>query len=172
MSKPTLYCPSRSALPISEHVGKILKINVSENRIYSEKNTLVWLPNWRELEKRLCGEGPLPKSLFSKFPETHTICNKRSTAKMFHICQKIDPGKFSFWPETYLLPEELEALSIAIHSKKSKEKPPKKTRNCKKKKTFIVKPQSGAQGDGIFLVQTWRDLEAKLLGRRHDDLGL
>lgn len=169
MSKPSLYCPSRSAYPISEHVGKVLKIHVSENKVHSEKNTVVWLPNWRELEKRLCGDGPLPKNLFSKFPETHEICNKRSTAKMFHVCQKIDPEQFSFWPETYLLPDEIEALSTAINSTKLKKRSTRKGKNFKGKKTFIVKPQSGAQGDGIFLVQTWRDLETKLLGRRHDD---
>ena len=170
MSQVSFYCPSRSAYPISEHVASLLNIKASENRVYAKKNTAMWVPTWREMEKLLAGDERLPTNLLSKFPQCCTVCNKRETAKMFHMCRKIDPAEFTFWPETYLLPGDMEALVSVFYEQKHRNAKGKKLKNKRKKKnTFIIKPQDGAQGDGIFLVQTWKDLESKLAGKRQEN---
>ena len=54
---------------------------------------------------------------------------------------------FSFYPRTWLLPEDQESFEAYAHSVKDRNK-----------KTYIVKPDEGAQGEGIFLIQHPRDL--------------
>ena len=58
------------------------------------------------------------------------------------------PEEFSFYPKTWLLPEEQEQFDDYACRKSSKGK----------KRTYIVKPDEGSQGEGIFLVQNPRDL--------------
>ena len=50
------------------------------------------------------------------------------------------PHEFSFYPKTWMLPEEFGEVSAYMSKAK---KPP----------TLIVKPDGGSQGDGIFLMQ-------------------
>lgn len=59
--------------------------------------------------------------------------------------QLLFPQEFSFYPKTWILPEEYGEL-LAYASKEKK--PP----------TFISKPDGGSQGDGIFLMQNVHDV--------------
>jgi hypothetical protein len=78
-----------------------------------------------------------------------------------NIAQRLFPTQFSFWPETFRLPEERAGLERALTNgnvpgvktkRKNHQKPPSP------KTTFILKPDDSSQGDGIFLVQKTRDL--------------
>lgn len=64
--------------------------------------------------------------------------------------QLLFPHEFSFYPKTWILPEEYGEL-IAYASKQKK--PP----------TFIIKPDGGSQGDGIFLTQSAHDVHLSTL---------
>lgn len=69
---------------------------------------------------------------------------------MILACQDYaEEGTFSFSPKTWVLPDQLDDLRAKIEK-------------SKKPKTYIVKPEDGSQGDGIFLVQGLRDLDIKL----------
>lgn len=79
---------------------------------------------------------------YNHFPSIWSITRKVELAKNIERLQKIMPRVFTFHPKTFLLPgqyNELRSYMLSI---------PKPT-----KRTFIVKPDAGAQGKGIILVQ-------------------
>lgn len=59
------------------------------------------------------------------------------------------PDDFAFYPRTWLLPEDQESFEAHAQGRKSK---------GKSQPTYIIKPDEGAQGEGIFLIQNPRDL--------------
>ena len=75
-----------------------------------------------------------------------TITHKAELSRHINRLRQFFPDDFSFYPRTWLLPEDQEEFEAYAQSSKGK------------KKTFIVKPDEGAQGDGIFLVQHPRHL--------------
>ena len=58
------------------------------------------------------------------------------------------PENYDFFPRTWRLPDEEEHFTAFVQSRRDKGKSP----------TYIVKPDEGAQGEGIFLIQNPRDL--------------
>lgn len=77
-----------------------------------------------------------------------TCSHKDELSRHINRLRQFFPDDFSFYPRTWLLPEDQESFEAYAHSAKGK----------KKKKTYIVKPDEGAQGGGIFLIQHPRDL--------------
>jgi len=76
------------------------------------------------------------------------VCDKGNFSRMVLTCQDlVDDKAFAFNPRTWVLPDQLDDLKEAMG---------------KGHKTYIVKPEDGSQGDGIFLTQGVRDLEIKL----------
>ena len=77
-------------------------------------------------------------------PGMKDVCNKKPLYRRLNRAKKMldDPHLF-FFPRTYVLPEDYEELDEALA--------------CKKPKTFICKPDGGAQGAGIFLLRTGHD---------------
>mmetsp|Transcript_33557 Transcript_33557/g.40546 ORF Transcript_33557/g.40546 Transcript_33557/m.40546 type:complete len:967 (+) Transcript_33557:117-3017(+) len=67
------------------------------------------------------------------------ICRKKSLAKNLTKMSKLFPDDFKFVPKSFNLPVELPEFLAQFQSKK--------------KKTFILKPDSGCQGKGICLAQ-------------------
>ena len=75
-----------------------------------------------------------------------TIAHKVELSQHINRLRRFFPEDFSFYPRTWLLPEDQGEFEAYAQSSKGK------------KKTFIVKPDEGAQGEGIFLVQHPRQL--------------
>ncbi|GBP31585.1 Tubulin polyglutamylase TTLL6 [Eumeta japonica] len=79
------------------------------------------------------------------FPGMLEICRKDLLARNLNRMQKIYPKEYNFFPKTWCLPADLgEALNYS------------KTR---KNKTFIIKPECGSQGRGIYLTRSLKDLK-------------
>jgi tubulin polyglutamylase TTLL6/13 len=74
------------------------------------------------------------------FPGTFAISNKVALARNIERIQRLLPDVFNFHPKSFLLPAQISHLRSALT------KGPKPL-------TYIVKPDLGAQGRGIFLVQ-------------------
>ncbi|CAE7398788.1 TTLL11 [Symbiodinium sp. CCMP2456] len=89
-----------------------------------------------------------PRSWVSRYFGAPELCDKGNLARMMRSCQRLCPeGHFQFNPRTWVLPEQLEELRGVLEKSKS---------------TYIVKPEDGSQGDGIFLVQGLHQLDIKL----------
>jgi len=77
-----------------------------------------------------------------------TVAHKAELAKHMNRLRKFFPEEFDFYPCTWLLPEEQEEFEAYTRRK----------REQGKAMTYILKPDEGAQGEGIFLFQNPRDL--------------
>ncbi|XP_028027681.1 tubulin polyglutamylase TTLL13-like [Bombyx mandarina] len=79
------------------------------------------------------------------YPGMLEICRKDLLARNLNRMQKIYPKDYNFFPKTWCLPADFgEALNYS------------KTR---KNKTFIIKPECGSQGRGIYLTKSLKDIK-------------
>lgn len=69
-----------------------------------------------------------------------TASHKDELSKHIKRLRQFFPDEFSFYPQTWLLPEEQAQFD-------------EQARKRKNATTYIVKPDEGSQGEGIFLVQ-------------------
>ena len=76
------------------------------------------------------------------------MCTKKCLSRSLDTAQRLLPHFFDFWPKSWTLPEENELFFKALDEAKGT--------------TFIIKPDSGSQGDGIFLINSRRDFSAKV----------
>uniref|UniRef100_A0A8C1YUF0 Tubulin tyrosine ligase-like family, member 11 n=1 Tax=Cyprinus carpio TaxID=7962 RepID=A0A8C1YUF0_CYPCA len=86
---------------------------------------------WKEVREQL----QYPKSL--SFRAVRTM-------------QELFPEEYNFYPRSWILPEEYQLFSTQIRLLKDND--------STLKPTFIVKPDSGSQGDGIYLIRDPADL--------------
>merc|ERR1712070_62050 len=87
-----------------------------------------------------------PRQRINRFPGMTEACHKVVFAKLLQRTALVHDEAVSFWPQTWTLPEDMAALRKAMATKA----------------TFIVKPDTASQGDGIFLCQSFDALECKL----------
>ncbi|KAF5298246.1 hypothetical protein FQR65_LT09757 [Abscondita terminalis] len=79
------------------------------------------------------------------FPGMLEICRKDLLARNLNRMQRLFPKEFNYFPKTWCLPADLgEALAYS---------------RIKKNKTFILKPDSGCQGRGIYITKTLKDIK-------------
>ncbi|KAF5305589.1 hypothetical protein FQA39_LY01680 [Lamprigera yunnana] len=79
------------------------------------------------------------------FPGMLEICRKDLLARNLNRMQRIFPKEYNFFPRTWCLPADLgEALAYS---------------RLKKNKTFILKPDAGCQGRGIYITKTLKDVK-------------
>lgn len=76
------------------------------------------------------------------------IAHKDELSKHINRLRQYFPDEFSFYPKTWLLPMEQDQFEAYAHD----------TKKHGKAGTYIVKPDGGAQGEGIFLIQNPRDI--------------
>ncbi|XP_053551392.1 LOW QUALITY PROTEIN: tubulin polyglutamylase TTLL11 [Bombina bombina] len=81
----------------------------------------------------------------NKFPGMTEMVRKINLSRAVRTMQRLFPEEYNFYPQSWILPEEFHLFVAQVHIEKEKEplwKP-----------TFIVKPDGGCQGDGIFLIK-------------------
>lgn len=77
-------------------------------------------------------------SIFNNLPGLSVVSNKKDAAKVFSSMNRFYPDAFNFTPKSFCLPEDQQILQEYMSSNPNS--------------TFIVKPQAGSEGCGIFLV--------------------
>jgi len=82
----------------------------------------------------------LPYQKINHFPGILNIARKNTLGKNLMKMKKLFPVNFKFFPKTYLLPSDYQDFARQF----SKSDNPK---------TFILKPEAGSQGKGIFLTK-------------------
>jgi tubulin polyglutamylase TTLL6/13 len=87
----------------------------------------------------------LPYQKINHFPGMNEICRKNFLARNVTKFAKMFPKEFHFFPKTYILPNEWSDFKLAHRSNK--------------KTCYIVKPDHGCQGKGIYLVKNPKQLE-------------
>lgn len=94
----------------------------------------------------------------NKFPGMYWICSKNNLFRVLDQMRALYPEEYDFYPRTWYLPEQLPLLAHDIRKMNEK--------RTKPKPTFIVKPDTGSQGEGIYLI---RDVTEYILntGKQH-----
>ena len=101
-----------------------------------------------------------PLQQINHFTGMLEICRKKALARNLRRVAAKLPASFDFAPQSFVLPEELEAFSDAVKGNRASaarkgEISGKKKKSAKSRATtFILKPDAGCQGKGITLVQT------------------
>lgn len=80
------------------------------------------------------------------FPGMTNICRKTRLAHNLELMRKKFPREFSFYPPTFILPQNFTAFKAQFVNGQSKQ-------------PFIIKPDGAAQGKGIFLTKSLDDVQ-------------
>ncbi|XP_036435819.1 tubulin polyglutamylase TTLL11 [Colossoma macropomum] len=86
----------------------------------------------------------------NKFPGMIEMLRKINLSRAVRTMQELFPEEYNFYPRSWILPEEYQLFSTQIRLLKDND--------STLKPTFIVKPDSGSQGDGIYLIRDPADL--------------
>lgn len=88
-----------------------------------------------------------PWQIINHFPGMTNIARKTKLAENLELMKKGFKDEYDFFPSTYILPRDLSEIRSLFGS------------TGRSKYTFIVKPDGGCQGKGIFLTKTFDAIE-------------
>lgn len=148
--------------PKKKKMKKILYANVTHTKYPIVKNSLLKLGYqftesttknllvWGDCEGSLDFVKTLEKwQFYNHFPGMWKIAHKVELVRNFDRLQKVLPEFYTFHPKSFILPfhfSDLKSCMSAIQKRKDR--------------TFIIKPDKGSQGKGIFLIQDFDDLNS------------
>jgi len=91
----------------------------------------------------------LPFQCINHFPGMMEICRKATLARNLKTMRRMHPKDYAFFPRSWSLPEEMCEWRAECRQRRSEGR----------RVTYIVKPDAGAMGRGIHLVQREEDLD-------------
>ncbi|XP_038601590.1 tubulin polyglutamylase TTLL11 [Tachyglossus aculeatus] len=86
----------------------------------------------------------------NKFPGMTEMVRKITLSRAVRIMQDLFPEEYNFYPRSWILPDEFQLFVAQVRMVKDG--------NPSWKPTFIVKPDGGCQGDGIYLINDPSDI--------------
>uniref|UniRef100_A0A8C3RT19 Tubulin tyrosine ligase like 11 n=2 Tax=Chelydra serpentina TaxID=8475 RepID=A0A8C3RT19_CHESE len=86
----------------------------------------------------------------NKFPGMTEMVRKITLSRAVRTMQDLFPEEYNFYPHSWILPEEFPLFVAEVRMMKESNPP--------WKPTFIVKPDGGCQGDGIYLIKDPSDI--------------
>uniref|UniRef100_A0A0K0EQ05 Tubulin--tyrosine ligase-like protein 9 n=1 Tax=Strongyloides stercoralis TaxID=6248 RepID=A0A0K0EQ05_STRER len=89
---------------------------------------------------------PSSSSYVNKFPGMTELAKKISLTKSLRSMEELFPSEYTFYPQSWIIPPQLEEFKKYIENNKTK--------------WFISKPDDGAQGSGIYLLNKFDDLKS------------
>jgi len=146
--RPMLLCNRRCA-GMAVYSQACTALNVEFSDVSENKEHATCMVGFPITEEILSTSNMATK--IGKFPGARVACQKDFQAKIFEFCREVSPELFHFWPETFLLPQDLSRLKDFMG---------------KKRRTMICKPAASAQGDGIFLFNEYFDMEQRIKSGR------
>ncbi|XP_062411072.1 tubulin polyglutamylase TTLL11 [Sardina pilchardus] len=93
----------------------------------------------------------------NKFPGMVEMLRKINLSRAVRTMQELFPEEYNFYPRSWILPEEYQIFATQIRLAKECD-------SSSPRPTFIVKPDSGSQGDGIYLIRDPSDLRSVATG--------
>ncbi|XP_052038310.1 tubulin polyglutamylase TTLL11 [Apodemus sylvaticus] len=94
----------------------------------------------------------------NKFPGMTEMVRKITLSRALRIMQNLFPEEYNFYPRSWILPEEFQLFVTQVQTVKDGDPT--------WRPTFIVKPDSGCQGDGIYLIKD--PCDSRLTGTLHN----
>lgn len=108
-------------------------------------SNIQWKPNnknavlvWADTIRAEFFDQLRPYQVINRIPWTQTMCRKVPFALLLLRAARYFPDEYNFLPKTYILPNEIKELDIAVK---------------KGEKTHIYKPDKGSLGQGIRIIQ-------------------
>ncbi|XP_063422451.1 tubulin polyglutamylase TTLL11-like isoform X1 [Mytilus trossulus] len=95
----------------------------------------------------------------NKFPGMTDICSKMMLFRSLDQMRELFPSDYDFYPRTWYMPTQFHEFSCEVRKLTEKK--------VKPRPTYIVKPDSGAQGDGIYLIRDPVDYTPSPNGKCH-----
>ncbi|XP_062937821.1 tubulin polyglutamylase TTLL11 isoform X1 [Cynocephalus volans] len=86
----------------------------------------------------------------NKFPGMTEMVRKITLSRAVRIMQNLFPEEYNFYPRSWILPDEFQLFVAQVQMVKDGDP--------SWKPTFIVKPDGGCQGDGIYLIKDPSDI--------------
>ncbi|OHS96633.1 hypothetical protein TRFO_37153 [Tritrichomonas foetus] len=146
---------------MKKSTNKVLFANVNHTKYPSVKKCLTKLGYkftdsitksllfWGDNEGTLDFVKNLEKwQFYNHFPGMWKIAHKVELVRNFERLQKLLPEYYNFHPRSFIIPSQLSDLKNFMS-----------TIPRKSDRTFIIKPDKGSQGKGIFLIQDFDDLK-------------
>ncbi|XP_061554193.1 tubulin polyglutamylase TTLL11 isoform X2 [Phycodurus eques] len=88
----------------------------------------------------------------NKFPGMLEMSRKINLSRAVRIMQELFPVEYDFYPRSWILPDEYQQFATQIRTVKESDET--------LDPTFIVKPDGGSQGEGIYLIRDPAELRA------------
>nr|XP_058929025.1 tubulin polyglutamylase TTLL11 isoform X2 [Kogia breviceps] len=151
-NRPEEYCPPRPVTVDSS------KARTSLDALKISIRQLKWkeFPFGRRLPCDIYWHGvsfhdsDIFSGLVNKFPGMTEMVRKITLSRAVRIMQNLFPEEYNFYPRSWILPDEFQLFVAQVRMVKDG--------NPSWKPTFIVKPDSGCQGDGIYLIKDPSDI--------------
>ncbi|XP_067868501.1 tubulin polyglutamylase TTLL11 isoform X2 [Heterodontus francisci] len=86
----------------------------------------------------------------NKYPGMMELVRKINFSRAVRTMQELFPEEYKFYPRSWILPEEYQNFADQVRVSKE--------HDSSWKPTFIVKPDGGSQGDGIYLIKDSNDV--------------
>ncbi|TWW66326.1 Tubulin polyglutamylase TTLL11 [Takifugu flavidus] len=100
----------------------------------------------------------------NKFPGMIEMLRKINTSRAVRTMQELFPEEYDFYPRSWILPEEFQLFCAQAVMQMIHQGAPLirmvKEKDATLSPTFIVKPDGGSQGDGIYLIRDPSELKA------------
>jgi tubulin polyglutamylase TTLL6/13 len=128
--------------PVIKEVAKMFNYKITRND--DADWDLIWLDGQLPPDRMLRMKS---HQKANHYPGMYGISRKNHLGRNLMKMMKIFPEDYRFFPKTWLLPYEAVDFKNNFNSK------------GKSRKTFIVKPEAGSQGDGIFLTKTLNKID-------------
>ena len=94
----------------------------------------------------------LDHQMVNHFPEMHELCCKSFLSSNLDSMKQKHPASYDFYPDTWVIPVQHREFERECRRRKATKKD---------EPLFIVKPERGSQGRGIFLTRTGEEDEIK-----------
>lgn len=116
----------------------------------AEESDVCWTDTGIQPERLSCLK---PYQKISHFPGMFAIARKNYLGRYLKGMHKLFPSDFEFFPQTWMLPTDLNELKLHNSPFKSR--------------TYIVKPEASCQGKGIFLTRKIEDLPSRCVVQQY-----
>ncbi|XP_022084237.1 tubulin polyglutamylase TTLL11-like [Acanthaster planci] len=97
--------------------------------------------------------------MVNKYPGLLELVRKAQLSKLLHQMHELFPDEYDFYPRTWLLPDQYHHFCANVAGQQQQSP-------SRAKPVFIVKPDEGSQGDGIYLITDPRHMGSVGLVRR------